>query len=157
MHNTYFPWVSRISTSYLDPPLWVALIGSFQFPVKSPTNNTSSPCNKSSFLRQTIKTNNLLMKSGHNGKGLNGSNSLLQVAQAQSHFKWDNHSTVSSSSKTDHILETNKVDLHLKNVNYLLSIPYKGHSMCRWSIMFAIFHHSYKIPCCPSNCWSAVR
>uniref|UniRef100_A0A2P2LJ93 Phosphoglucan phosphatase LSF1ic-like isoform X2 n=1 Tax=Rhizophora mucronata TaxID=61149 RepID=A0A2P2LJ93_RHIMU len=25
-----------------------------------------------------------------------------------------------------------------------------------WSIMPATFHHCYKIPCCPSNRWSAI-
>ena len=52
-NNTYFPCVSLTSTSYLDPPLWTALIGSFQFAVKSPTKNTSSPC---------IKVKNLKIK-----------------------------------------------------------------------------------------------
>ena len=40
---TYFPCRRRTSASYLDPPLWMHLILSFQLLVKSPTNSTSSP------------------------------------------------------------------------------------------------------------------
>ena len=41
--STYFPCASRTSASYLGPPLWVALIGSFQL-LKSPISSTFSPC-----------------------------------------------------------------------------------------------------------------
>ena len=40
---TYFPCGSLTSTSCLEPPLWVALSGFFQFSVKSPTKFTASP------------------------------------------------------------------------------------------------------------------
>ena len=40
-------------------------------------------------------------------------------------------------------------------VTHLVPIPYERHSMGSRTIMFTFFYHSYKIPCCPSNCWSA--